>query len=88
MPQRIGNDLCSENTKFYGNWVLFFLVEAFQFSKFHEEVVKLNKSNFKRNLTDIHSQKFVKLLGKMAENFASLFLLRVITQTVYKFSKI
>ena len=29
----------------------FFQVEAFQFSKFHEDVVKLDKGNFKRDLT-------------------------------------
>ena len=36
---------------FYGDCVLFFQVEAFQFSKFHEDVVKLDKGNFKRDLT-------------------------------------
>ena len=85
MPHRIGNDLHSENTNFHGDWVLFFQVEAFQFSKFHEDMVKLDKDNLKR---DFQGQKFVKWIGRVAENFASLFLLQVIKQTVYKFSKI
>ena len=45
-----------------------FHVEAFQFSKFHENVDKLHKGNFKRGLSDhdIQGQKFVKLMEKMA----------------------
>ena len=58
---------------FYGDWVLLFQVEVFQFSKFHEDVSKLDKSNLREAWT-WHA-------------FASLFLLRVIEQTIYKFSK-
>ena len=36
---------------FYGDGVFVFHVEAFQFSKFHENVGKLHKGNFKRGLT-------------------------------------
>ena len=36
--------------KFHGGWVLFFQVEAFQFFKFHEDVVKLDKGKFNRDL--------------------------------------
>ena len=32
---------------FYGDRVLFYQVEAFQFSKFHEDVAKLDKSNLR-----------------------------------------
>ena len=38
-----------------------FQVESFQFSKFHESVVKLYKGNFER---DFQGQKFEKLLRK------------------------
>ena len=36
---------------FYGDRVFVFQVEAFQFSKFHEKIAKLDKGNFKRGLT-------------------------------------
>ena len=45
----------------------------FQFSKFHENVGKLHKGNFKRFDHDIQGQKFIKLMEKVAKNFASLF---------------
>ena len=53
MPQRIGNDLCGEklSEKSYGDRVFVFQVGAFQFSKFHKNVAKLDKDNFKRGLT-------------------------------------
>ena len=44
-----------------------FSVEAFQFSKFHENEAKHDKRNFKRGLTvTFKVKKFVKLLKKMA----------------------
>ena len=44
---------CSEklSEKSYGDRVFVFQVEAFQFSKFHKNVTKLDKDNFKRGLT-------------------------------------
>ena len=44
-----------------------FHVEAFQFTKFHENVGKLHKGNFKRGFNhDTQGQKFVKLMAKVA----------------------
>ena len=47
LPHRIDNDLCSENTISFMT-IDFFAVqlEALQFSKFHENVTKLDKGNF------------------------------------------
>ena len=62
MPHRRGNGLCSENIyyTFYGYWV-FFQVEAFQFSKFHEDMSKLDKSNLKE--TWAWHSRFQKVLN-------------------------
>ena len=43
-----------------------FQVESFQFSKFHENVGKLGKVNFKRGLTMTFNSKISKITGKMA----------------------
>ena len=43
-----------------------FQLEAFQFSKFHENVGKLGKGNFKRGLTMTFNSKISKITGKMA----------------------
>ena len=51
---------------FYGDWVLFFQVEAFQFSKFHEDASKLDKSNLRETWTRHSGPKLAKLLGKVA----------------------
>ena len=52
LPHRIGNDLCSENTISFMTIEFFvFRLEAFQFSKFHENVAKLDKGIFGRGLT-------------------------------------
>ena len=64
-----------------------FQLEAFQFSKFHENVAKLDKGNFKRGLT-------VTFKVKNSQNYWKKWLkilwliLWVIKETVYKFSKI
>ena len=46
----MGNDLCSENT-FMAIDFFVFQVEAFQISKFHESEAKLDKDDFKKDLT-------------------------------------
>ena len=60
LPHRIGNDLCSENTKFCGNRVFVFQLEAFQFSKFHENVAKLDKGHFKRGKLFTNVLRYLK----------------------------
>ena len=50
LPNRTGNDFRNENTKFYGNQVLCF-PGGDLFSKFHENMSKLDKGNLKRGLT-------------------------------------
>ena len=45
LPKRIGNNLCSENTNFYGDRV--FQVEVFQFSRFHKSQANLTKATLK-----------------------------------------
>ena len=57
---------------FYGNWVLFFQVEAFQFSKFHEDVAKLDKSNLRKTWAWHSRSKICKITGKCGLKFCKL----------------
>ena len=57
---------------FYGDWVLFFQVEAFQFSKFHEDVAKLDKSNLRETWTWHSRPKISKITGKSGLKFCKL----------------
>ena len=64
-----------------------FRLEAFQFSKFHENVAKLDKGIFERDLTVTIKVKNSQNYWKSGLKFYK-FILWVIKQTVYKFSKI
>ena len=61
-----GGFFCFVAIKFY-----LFLVEAFQFSKFHENVVELDRGNFKRGFTMTWS-KICKITGKSGLKFCKL----------------
>ena len=66
-----------------------FLVESFQFSRFHENVDKLEWGNFKRGFTMTFMVKnFLNYWEKWLKILQASFFLWIIKQTVYKFSKI
>ena len=52
--------------------VFVFHVEAFQFSKFHENVGKLHKGNLERFNHDIQRSKIRKINGKSDLKFCKL----------------
>ena len=62
MPHRIGNDLYTKQTKFYGNQGFCFPGGAFQFLKFHESETTLDKGDFKRGFTVILKVKNLQIL--------------------------
>ena len=84
MPHRIEHDLCSYSFMTIKFFV--FQVEAFQFSKFSENMVKLDKSNFKRGLVKINCWN--NFLTFQMPNFAVLFSPEISIDKMIKFLKI
>ena len=65
----------------------FFSVDVFQFLKFYEKVVKLDKRNFKREIWTWHLMlKVRKITGKIGFQFCKLIFLGVSDQAICTFA--
>ena len=85
---RTGYDLCSENTKFlWRSSFLFFMRRLFSFLNFMKTLPNLAKATLRETWPWHSRSKICKITGKSGLKFWK-FILCIIKQTVYRFSKI